>query len=580
MTQAETSVAVVTFEQARAALGAGSLALDLETYAVDKARSDEALDPACGEVRLVSLCAEGGSPLVIDHLRTPIPPEGLARFLSGRELIIHNSRFDQAWLEAKFGIQLAHERIFDTLLAEQILTNGLGVTNSLGPALERELGLHLPKEHGRDDWGELFLTSDQLAYAADDVAHLHRLKAHQLKRLEGEGLIDTYLLEIADLLVVEHLQRAGFAVDRTVLLEVQSASGKEACVRANRVREALGVGKDFNINSPSQLLPALREKGIVLPGTGEELLAARSEPVCRLILDYREIEMERRQAAALLGHITPEGRIHAQFNPMGARTGRFSSSDPNLQQVTRRGLMRKAFVAAPGSSLIILDFSQIELRAAALLSGDKAMLDAFMRGEDLHKQTASVVLQKPIKDVTNEDRQTAKAVNFGLIFGQQAAGLVEYARAKYGVILSLEQAEKIRRKFFKHYIGLAAWHRLAWLRAPFVLEGRTSPLNRRRLPQPGASDWDKFQLKVNFPVQGSMADGLKRALIRLLREASDGVRLVNCVHDEAILEAPTKVAEEVRQWAHRVMVEEMAEILPGMPVEVESRVCANWGQKT
>ena len=190
--------------------------------------------------------------------------------------------------------------------------------------------------------------------------------------------------------------------------------------------------------------------------------------------------MQRRQAVALLAAIAPDNRIHAQYNPMGARTGRFSSNDPNLQQI-KRGRMRGAFIAPPGRVLVILDYSQIELRVAVLLSGDETMLEAFRRGDDLHKQTAAAVLGKKPSTITKEDRQTAKAVNFGLIFGQRAKGLVAYALANYGVRLTLQQAESLRRKFFKYYEGIRAWHLDANLRAPFILEGRTV-MGRRRLP--------------------------------------------------------------------------------------------------
>jgi DNA polymerase I len=289
--------------------------------------------------------------------------------------------------------------------------------------------------------------------------------------------------------------------------------------------------------------------------------------------------MQRRQAVALLEAITPDGRIYAQYNPLGAVSGRFSSSGPNLQQINRAGAMRGAFCALPGRVLVILDYSQLELRVAALLSRDGTMLTAFMAGEDLHVQTASIVLRKSLEEVTKGDRQTAKAVNFGLLFGQRAKGLVAYARANYGVVLTLEQAEQIRRRFFAHCQGLAHWHAQAQLHAPFVLEGRTL-LGRRRLPTPDADDWDKFQLLINHPVQGTAADGYKRALVRLHAELPPGVLIIGCVHDEVILEAPETLGVTVKEWARKVMVEEMGAILPGVPIEVEGKVCQNWGQKS
>ena len=149
------TIDTVTFDQALQHLGPGPLALDLETYSINYPTSDEALDPALGEIRLVSLCSSGGVPQLIDHMLTPILPKQMASLLADRLIITHNTAFESAWLKAKFGVWPS--QIFDTVTAERIITNGLGVSNKLGDALERELGLVLDKEVGASDWGGLFL---------------------------------------------------------------------------------------------------------------------------------------------------------------------------------------------------------------------------------------------------------------------------------------------------------------------------------------------------------------------------------------------------------------------------------------
>jgi DNA polymerase I len=179
-------------------------------------------------------------------------------------------------------------------------------------------------------------------------------------------------------------------------------------------------------------------------------------------------------------------------------TGRFSSSEPNMQNITR-GELRTAFVASVGNVLVIADYSQIELRVAAYFSGDKRMIEAFIKGEDLHTKTASLVLGKSEKEITNEDRQLAKALNFGLLYGQSAERLVRYAKTRYGVEMTEKQAAKTRAIFFKHYDGLARWHAKAWdeVECAEVVEGRTI-LGRRRLINPEASNWDCFQAKTDL----------------------------------------------------------------------------------
>jgi DNA polymerase I-like protein with 3'-5' exonuclease and polymerase domains len=228
--------------------------------------------------------------------------------------------------------------------------------------------------------------------------------------------------------------------------------------------------------------------------------------------------------------------------------------------------------------LIILDFSQIELRIAVVLAGDKVMLEAFLRGEDLHILTASRVLRRPSAEVTKNDRQTAKAVNFGLVYGQRGAGLCTYARTNYGVTLTPEQDEELRTRFFNTYAGLAEWHRKAWLRAPFVLESRTL-LGRRRLARPDDTDWARWQLLINHSVQGTGADGLKRALVRLFCELPSDTRLIACVHDEVILETSAQRAEQVKHWAKEAMMQEMSRLVAGVPIEVEAKIVQDWGQK-
>src|SRR5260221_1400976 len=218
---AHTAVRTVPFEVALQQLGPGPLALDLETYSVNDPASDEALDPNAGEIRLVSLCTAGNEPQLVDHMRCPIPADRLARLLEDRPLIMHNAAFESAWLEAKFAISIRHEQVFDTLIAERLLTNGLSISNSLGPTLERELGLAIPKELGASDWGGLFLTPDQELYAANDVRYQHQLKARQIERLRNEGLQDVFDLEIALLPVVAHMERSGFAINRAVLETVE-----------------------------------------------------------------------------------------------------------------------------------------------------------------------------------------------------------------------------------------------------------------------------------------------------------------------------------------------------------------------
>jgi DNA polymerase I len=250
-----------------------------------------------------------------------------------------------------------------------------------------------------------------------------------------------------------------------------------------------------------------------------------------------------------------------------------------MEKITRRE-PRTAFVASVGNVLVIADYSQIELRAAAYFSGDKRMIEAFLKGEDLHTKTASIVLGKSEKEITNEDRQLAKALNFGLVYGQSAEGLVRYAKTNYGVEMTEKQAAKTRAVFFKHYDGLARWHAKAWgeVECTEVVKGRTI-LGRRRLINPEASNWDRFQAKTNLVVQGACADGLELALCKIHKALSKDAKIIATVHDEIIVEAPEAQLEQVKKLLAKIMVSVFGKLFKKqILIEVDAKICGNWGE--
>ena len=250
-----------------------------------------------------------------------------------------------------------------------------------------------------------------------------------------------------------------------------------------------------------------------------------------------------------------------------------------MQNITR-GELRTAFVASVGNVLVIADYSQIELRAAAYFSGDKRMIEAFIEGKDLHTKTASIVLGKSEKEITNEDRQLAKALNYGLLYGQSAEGLVRYAKTRYGIEMTDKQAAKTRAVFFKHYDGLAHWHAKAWgeVECTEVVEGRTI-LGSRRLINPEASNWDSFQSKTNLVVQGACADGLKLALCEIHKALPKDAKIIATVHDEIIVEASEAKVEQVKKLLIKIMVSVFDNLFKKqVPIAVETKICNNWDE--
>lgn len=500
----------------------------------------------------------------------------LADLLASKLIVGHNLRFDACWLRVKCGLRLS--RLFCTLTAARLLAAGTRAGNNLDQCLERYCGIAPAPDQSRSDWGNSLLTQDQIAYAARDVAHLHLLKGCLDRDLEMTGLDGVFALERRLLPVVIDMEVAGMPVDADKMHMLEVTWRDQSAAIAAEVRSDLGK-PDLNIGSAKQLLAALKDRGIEVSSTNEETLQSCGDRgIVPKILAYRGLEKRAQQAASLIEAMAGDGRIHGQFDPMGTATGRFSSKSPNLQNIGR-GELRSCFAAGPGRVMVIADYSQIELRAAAAIAGEKKMIEAYARGDDLHKLTASAVLGKPLQDVTKEDRQLAKAVNFGLLYGQSAKGLARYAKTAYGVTITEEEARMMRRKFFDTYGSLRQWHGLSRVSAEKGVQEIRTISGRRRLIPPSATEWERFTALVNTPVQGGCADGLKQALIDLSAALPDGAKIISTVHDEIIVECSQAQAEAVRALLPATMRNAMSALFPQVPIEVEANICRHWGDK-
>lgn len=370
------------------------------------------------------------------------------------------------------------------------------------------------------------------------------------------------------------MEAAGFAMDRARLEAVRDDHRTRAGELGEQVQQALGQA--FNPGSPEQLKAALKSAGLRVKSTAEEVLSELDHPAATLTLEMRGAEKVAQQAQSLLDAIEVDGRIHGQFDPTGTEAGRFSAKRPNLQNVGR-GALRECFVATEGRKLVCADYSQIELRVAAALAKETRMIDAYKAGADLHRQTAALVLGKNEADVSKDDRQLAKAVNFGLLYGQTAPGLVRYAKTSYGVTLTEDEAERIRRKFFRAYTGLAKWHQETRRLASDNLKETRTRLGRRRLfPSGRQYFWQRFSGGLNTPVQGGAADGLKRAIVLLAPRLPEGAMIVSTVHDELIVDCLEDQAESDARIMEAAMKEAMSALYPEVPVEVEANIGGNW----
>ncbi|TPV96115.1 MAG: hypothetical protein B7733_06535 [Myxococcales bacterium FL481] len=276
-----------------------------------------------------------------------------------------------------------------------------------------------------------------------------------------------------------------------------------------------------------------------------------------------------------------DGRIRCRLAPLATDSGRFACSAPNLQQVptehTAPGL-RACFRAPVGRRLIIADYAQIELRVAAHVADCQALREVFRRGGDPHRATAATLMRKPAADVSEHERKLAKAINFGFLFGMGSKRFAGYAKTSYGIELDHDQAQRAREAFLATFPGIAAWHRRTGaLSRPSIDKGVTvtTVMGRRKRFAPGEFS---FTSALNIPVQGTAAEGFKRAMIDVagpLREL-DGHGVL-CVHDEYVAEVPQAHADAACQIVESTLARSMASIVDSVPIVVECRVADFWG---
>lgn len=547
-----------------------AVALDIETSGKEKG---DALDPRKGDIRLLQL-AVGDNVYVIDLQAVNASIGPVLEVLRHCHLIGHNLRFDLSFLAKRYGFTASS--VFCTMTASRILHAGDDApAHDLASVLDRVLNVRIQKEHGASDWSGA-LAPEQLDYAARDVVHLVRLADELKASLRAASLQDTADLEMSTLLVAVSLQNEGIEVDIEHAKSLRDRYQQDASAEEQELGKL--AGSSFNPDSPQQVKAVLGQRGYAIKDTKEDTLSQINDPVASKLVRYRRSKKSVEACDALLDHIEADGRVHASFDPLKARTGRFSSSNPNMQNIPR-GELRSCIRAKKGHKLIGGDYSQIELRVAAALSKELLMIVAFAAGTDLHVQTASLVLNKDKLLIGKEERQLAKAVNFGLLFGQRAEGLVEYARKSYGVTLTREQAESYRSAFLNAYPHFANWQSRQADAANSAEEVRTILGRRRLLPSGRENWWKRYSSLLNTPVQGSAADGLKRALCRLHTELPTGSRIVSCIHDEILVEAPDQEAETVEAMVEQIMVEEMKKLFPDVHITVEVKTIETWAEK-
>jgi DNA polymerase-1 len=571
-------------EAERELLASPAVGFDIETTS---------LDPRRGFIRLMQFGLPDGRVFILDSFAINLHIS--QRVISeARTLIGHNLKFELKWLVAKgFDVPkgINADKVphyFCTMLASQVLHAGteLGKMkgNGLDDVAQRLLNVKLDKTFQTSDWsGEL--TRGQYEYAAMDAYVVFAIARLQWKALVEANLMRTMRLEMRALPGVAWMEHNGFPINRKRWLDLYRENWfklHELELRMDKEQGFLDEDRipTMNWGSAQQLVTFFGSRGWKIPNAEEATIASLvgRDDYAQLVLDHKGMsKLDSTYGLAFLEKFVDPitGRVHPDFLQLGAAaTGRLSSARPNGQNIDLR--RRDPFEAEEGKKLISADYSQIELRIAAQIANERAMIEAYQKALDLHAQTSTLVMGKTKEQCSKDEwaklRQISKSLNFGLLYGMGADKFKVYAKTNYHVDLTPEEAQELRNKWFSAYPSIKAWHRST---PEFVIETRTLG-DRRRL------DVVKFTEKLNTPVQGTGADAMK-ASIALFWEnrhkAPPGFLLLGTIHDENLAELPEEHAEEGVAFMETYMTKAMETFLTEVPSVVEAKILSNWGEK-
>ena len=575
------------------------VAVDTETTSLDYMRAQLvgiSLSTAPGEACYIPFAHDYmGAP---EQLKPEFVLESLKPYLEDPAFpkVGQNLKYDMSVL-AQHGIRL-RGIAFDTMLESYVL-DSVASRHDMDSLALNYLGEETIKFSDVAGKGAAQLTFNQVAleqagpYAAEDADITLRLHQALWPRVAAEATLKKVFedIELPLVPVLSCIERTGALVDDTLLFQ----QSQELSARLGELEtEAWELaGQQFNLASPKQLgeilfeklqIPVLKKTAKGAPSTKEEVLQelALDYPLPKVLLEHRGLAKLKStytdKLPTMINSVT--GRIHTSYHQSGTATGRLSSSDPNLQNIPIRSAegrrVRQAFIAAPGCKLVAADYSQIELRIMAHLSEDPSLLAAFSAGQDIHRATAAEVFGVAAEEVTVDQRRSAKAINFGLIYGMSAFGLARQLN------INRKQAAEYIELYFTRYPGVQNY--MNNIRHTAAENGFVETVFGRRLylPEINASNGMRRQAAertaINAPMQGTAADIIKLAMINVhnwLENSDLTSKIIMQVHDELVLEVPESEMDEVQKGLNDLM-ESAAELL--VPLVVDIGIGDNWDE--
>ena len=528
-----------------------------------------------GSLEAIALASHAGARL-ISHPSAKDIKEVLAELRTAKHLVTHDVKALWHTLEAD-PKALPNATVFDTMLASYLLHSG-SRAHDFGSVVSDTL---------QKTFTELSIKNLEKA-----VGLLSDLEHELTKRLTSEDLLKLFQeVEVPVASVLYRMEHDGILLDGEMLGSLSTTFEKTITGLTKKIHKL--SGREFNIASPSQLAEILfvdlklPTKGVKKTKTGLSTAVSELEKlegtheIIALITEYREVaKLKSTYVDALPKLIAKDGRIHTTFNQAIAATGRLSSTDPNLQNIPIRTELgreiRKAFVAPRGSVLVSADYSQIELRLATVMAKDEPFLKAFKEGADIHTRTASEMFGVPEGEVTKDQRRSAKAINFGILYGMGAHALARNTGATFA------EAKSYIEKYFSVHHAIADY--ITETKAKIHKDGYVETLSGRRRYIPEIHSGVPMlvasaeRMAVNMPIQGTEADMLKMAMIevqKMIEKYGEEAKMLLQVHDELVFEVKTSVVDTFMKEVQKIM-EGVVEY--EIPLVVEVSQGKNWGE--
>ncbi len=551
----------------------------------------ENIDYFNDHIRLIQVGTENDI-YVLDAYK--IEKERLRKFLKesveNKGIVGHNLKFDLKFLATNFDVY--PKVVFDTFIASKILSKGdNSQKHSLSAVATRLTDEEIDKSYQTSPWWLENLTKEQIEYAAKDIEVLRIIFKEQVLRLNED---QTSLKSSGETFKVFGVKNPVVALEMAflpclVLMELSGIPINEEQLKTqleNSRKKFQNLYMEFKIKygidpmSPQQVVNFLTKKlNIKLPKTDKGSFSSQdiylkdyeNKEEVKLLLNIR-YEKKNLDKLEELKKYLKNGRIYGEFKQIGASTGRMSSYKPNLQNIPKN--LKYLFEAPDGYKFIIADYSQIELRIAAEYTKDEKMIQAFKEGKDLHRLTASIITGKDYEIITKEERNLAKAINFGLIYGISPKSLVEYAKNNYGIEITLKEAKIFHENFFNYYQRFKIWHEKTkeYLEKHRFVEQKTL-LGRKLLAF-------KFTDAVNYPIQGSGSDLLKMAVVLFYKNINTlDAKVVNLIHDEIVVQVKEEDLDKAKEILSVAMYQAGKYLLKEVPVVFEINVSKSWNKE-